>query len=37
MTKNYALSDRATKATYVCLVAATFVFIAILLMTGMHP
>jgi hypothetical protein len=26
-----------TKATYVCLVAAAFVFIAMLLMTGMHP
>jgi hypothetical protein len=37
MTKNYVLSDRVTKATYVCLVAATFVFIAMLLMTGVHP
>jgi hypothetical protein len=37
MTKNYVLSDMITKATYVCLVAAAFVFIAMLLMTGMHP
>jgi hypothetical protein len=37
MTKNYVLSDMVTKATYVCLVAVTFVFIALLLMTGMHP
>jgi hypothetical protein len=37
MIKNYVLSDMVTKATYVCLVAAAFVFIAMLLMTGMHP
>ena len=36
MIKNYVLSDIVTKATYVCLVAAAFVFIAMLLMTGMH-
>jgi hypothetical protein len=33
----YVLSDMVTKATNVCLVAAAFVFIAMLLMTGMHP
>jgi len=37
MTKNYVLSDMVTKATYVCLVAASFVFIAMLSMTSMHP
>jgi hypothetical protein len=37
MTKTYVLSDMVTKATHVCLVAAAFVFIAMLLMTGMHP
>jgi hypothetical protein len=37
MTKDYVLSDMVTKATYVCLVAAAFVFIAMLVMTNMHP
>jgi hypothetical protein len=37
MTKTYVLSDMVTKATYFCLVAAAFVFIAMLLMTRMHP
>jgi hypothetical protein len=37
MIKTYVFSDIVTKATYVCLVAAPFVFIAMLLMTGMHP
>jgi hypothetical protein len=37
MIKNYVLSDMVTRATNVCLVAAAFVFIAMLLMTGMHP
>jgi hypothetical protein len=37
MIKHYVLSDMVTKATYVCLVAAAFVFIAMILMTGMHP
>jgi hypothetical protein len=37
MTKNDVLSNMVTKAAYVCLAAAAFVFIAMLLMTGMHP
>jgi hypothetical protein len=37
MIKNYVLPDMVTKAIYVCLVALAFVFIAMLLMTGMHP
>jgi hypothetical protein len=37
MIKSYVLSDMVTKATYVCLIAAAFVFIAMLLMAGMHP
>jgi len=37
MTKHYVPSDMVTKAAYVCLSAATFLFIAMLLMTGMHP
>jgi hypothetical protein len=37
MIKTYVLSDMVTKATHVCLVAAAFVFIAMLLMTRMHP
>jgi hypothetical protein len=37
MIKNHVLSDIATKATYFSLVAAAFVFVAMILMTGMHP
>jgi hypothetical protein len=34
--KDYVLSDMVKKATYVCLVAAAFVFIAMSVMTGIH-
>jgi hypothetical protein len=37
MIEGDVLSDIRIKATYICLVAAAFVFIAMLLMTGMHP
>jgi hypothetical protein len=37
MIKTYVLSDMVPKAIHVCLIAAAFVFIAMLLMTGMHP
>jgi hypothetical protein len=36
MIKNYG-SDIATKVTYSSLAAAAFVFVAMILMTGMHP
>ena len=36
MIKNYVSSDIATKVTYFFLAAAAFVFVAMLLMTGMH-
>jgi hypothetical protein len=36
MINNYVLSDMVTRATYVCLVAAAFVFIAVILMTGIR-
>jgi hypothetical protein len=37
MIKDRLLSGIATKATYFSLVAAAFVFFAMILMTGMHP
>ena len=37
MIKNHVLSDIVAKATYFSLVAAAFVFVAMLLMTGLHP
>ena len=36
MIKHYVSSDIATKVTYFSLAAAAFVFVAMLLMTGMH-
>ena len=36
MIKKHALSDVVTKVAYFSLVATAFVFVAILLMTGMH-
>ena len=36
MAKNHALFDVLTKVAYFSLVATAFVFVAILLMTGMH-
>jgi len=37
MIRNYVISDVATKTAYFSLVAAAFVFVAMLLMTDMHP
>jgi hypothetical protein len=37
MIKHYVSSDLATKITYFFLASASFVFVAMLLMTGMHP
>jgi hypothetical protein len=37
MANGYALSDVATKAAYFCLAAAAFVFVVMLLLTGLHP
>jgi hypothetical protein len=36
MATDYVLSDVITKAAYVCLAAAAFVFVAMLLLTGLH-
>jgi hypothetical protein len=36
MIRNYVLADVVTKVAYFSLVATAFVFVAILLMTGMH-
>jgi hypothetical protein len=37
MATGYALSAVLTKAAYFCLTAAAFVFVAMLLLTGLHP
>jgi hypothetical protein len=37
MTTGYAVSDVATKAAYFSLAAAAFVFVAMLLLTALHP
>jgi len=37
VTKNYVLSDVVTKSAYFSLAAATFVFVSLLLLTGLHP
>jgi hypothetical protein len=37
MTTGYAVSDVATKTAYFCLAAAALVFVAMLLLTGLHP
>ena len=37
MTARYVLADVATKATYFSLVAAAFIFVSMLLLTGLHP
>jgi hypothetical protein len=37
MTKNHALSDVVTKAAYFSLTAAAFIFVSMLLLTGLHP
>lgn len=37
MATGYAVSDIATKAAYFCLAAAAFVFVVMLLLTGIHP
>jgi hypothetical protein len=39
MATGYVLSDVVTKAAYFCLAAtaAAFVFVAMLLLTGLHP
>jgi hypothetical protein len=36
MAKGYALSDVITKAAYLSLTAAAFVFVAMLLLTGLY-
>jgi hypothetical protein len=36
MIRNYVLADVVTKVAYFSLVATAFVFVPILLMTGMH-
>jgi hypothetical protein len=37
MATGYVLSNVATKAAYVGLTAAAFIFVAMLLLTGLHP
>jgi hypothetical protein len=37
VTRNYVLSDFVTKTTYFSLAAAAFVFVSMLMMTGLHP
>ncbi len=37
MTRNYVLSDFVTKTAYFCLASAVFVFVSMLIMTGLHP
>src|SRR5262245_14446420 len=37
MTARYVLADVATKAAYFSLVAAAFIFVSMLLLTGLHP
>ena len=37
VTRNYVLSDFVTKTAYFCLAAAAFVFVSMLMMTGLHP
>ena len=37
MTTGNVLADVATKAAYFFLVAAAFVFVSMLLLTGLHP
>jgi hypothetical protein len=37
VTKNLALADVVTKTIYFSLTAATFVFVSMLLFTGLHP
>jgi hypothetical protein len=37
MTINYVLSDLITKTSYFSLAAAAFVFVSMLMMTGLHP
>jgi hypothetical protein len=37
MTTGYALADVATKVAYFSLAAAAFIFVSMLLLTGLHP
>jgi hypothetical protein len=37
MTKNLVLADVVTKTFYFSLIAAAFVFVSMLLLTGLHP
>ena len=37
MATGYAVSDVVTKAVYFSLAAVAFVFVAMLLLTGLHP
>jgi hypothetical protein len=37
MTTGYALADVATKVVYFSLTAAAFIFVSMLLLTGLHP
>ena len=37
VTRNYVLSDFVTKTAYFSLAAAAFVFVSMLMMTGLHP
>jgi hypothetical protein len=37
MTTGYALADVATKVAYFSLTAAAFIFVSMLLLTGLHP
>ena len=37
MTKTYVLSDFLVKTVYFSLAAAAFLFVSMLLMTGLHP
>ena len=37
VTRNYVLSDFVTKTAYFSLAAAAFLFVSMLMMTGLHP
>jgi hypothetical protein len=37
MAMGYVPSDVTTKAAYYCLTAAAFIFVSMLLLTGLHP
>jgi hypothetical protein len=37
MTEGYVFADVATKVAYFSLMAAAFIFVSMLLLTGLHP